>query len=320
MNTSTGDKGSSLKEALSDVLSYVESIVDTVREPLVVLDDRLRVRSANRSFYQTFRVLPQETEGQLLSDLGNGQWDIPRLRTLLEEILPQDTSFDDYEVTHDFPDIGPKVMLLNARRLRQAGGELILLAIEDITERRRAEAERQALETRFTSLVKNIKDHSFFTLDPEGRVASWNAAAEHILGYTEAEVLGRHFSFIFTAEDQQQGLPDTELRMARERGRADDERWHLRKSGERFWDLGIVTALHDAEGRLTGFSKILRDMTKWKRAEERSRESEERLRLVWRATRDTIWDWDVENDRQRWSEAGAEAFGWADAVEAPQNA
>jgi hypothetical protein len=79
------------------------------------------VQSANRSFYRTFRVLPQETEGQLLYDLGNGQWDIPRLRTLLEEILPQEPSFDDYEVEHDFPDIGRKVMLLNARRLRQDG-------------------------------------------------------------------------------------------------------------------------------------------------------------------------------------------------------
>ena len=160
----------------------VRSIVDTVREPLLVLDGDLCVQSANRSFYRTFRVSPQETEGRLLYGLGNGQWNISGLRTLLEEILPDDNAFDDLEIEHDFPDIGRKVMLINARRLGQDGAERILLAIEDVTERRRLEAERQEIETRFTSLVKNVQDHSIFTLDPEGWVTSWNVAAEHILG------------------------------------------------------------------------------------------------------------------------------------------
>src|SRR6266478_2208044 len=83
-----------------------QSIVDTVREPLLVLDADLRVKRANRSFYQTFQVSPEESENSLLYDLGNRQWDIPRLRTLLEEILPQNTVFNDFEVVHDFPSIG----------------------------------------------------------------------------------------------------------------------------------------------------------------------------------------------------------------------
>ncbi|TVP76485.1 PAS domain S-box protein, partial [Thioalkalivibrio sp.] len=280
MNDATGDVRSSRAEAREDALDYVRSIVDTVREPLLVLDSHLRVQSANRSFYRTFRVSPQETEGQLLYDLGNRQWDIPRLHNLLEEVLSENTAFDDFELEHDFPDIGRKVMLLNARRLRQEEGERILLAIEDVTERRRAERERQEIETRFTALVKNIKDHSIFSLDPEGRVTSWNVAAEHILGYSEAEVLGRHFAFIFTPEDCQQGIPEAELRAAREQGRADDERWHLRKGGEQFWALGIVSALHDADGRLTGFSKILRDMTDWKRSQQAMQANEQRLRRM----------------------------------------
>jgi PAS domain S-box-containing protein len=271
---------SSSAEAGTDSLAYVRNIVDTVREPLLVLDGHLRVQSANRSFYRTFGVSPPETEGRLLYELGNGQWAIPRLRTLLEEILPQDTAFDDFEIEHDFPDIGWKAMLLNARRLRQEGVDQILLAIEDVTERRRAEAERQEIDTRFTSLVKNVKDHAIFTLDPEGRVTSWNVASEQVLGYTEADALGQHFSFIFTPEDCQQGMPKAELRAAREQGRAEDERWHLRKGGERFWALGIVSALHDTEGRLTGFSKILRDMTAGKRAEEALQATEKRLRRM----------------------------------------
>jgi two-component system cell cycle sensor histidine kinase PleC len=120
-----------------------EDIIETVREPLLVLDSDLRVLKANRSFYDSFKVTSGETIGNLIYDLGNRQWDIPRLRTLLEEILPQDNKFDDYEVEHVFSSIGHKVMLLNARRIAQEeiGSQLILLAIEDVTEKMRLERE-----------------------------------------------------------------------------------------------------------------------------------------------------------------------------------
>ena len=236
----------------SQPLSFTaDDIVDTVREPMLVLSADLRVRRANRSFYRTFRVRPEDTEGRLVYDLGNHQWDIPALRRLLEEVLPQNTSFDDFEVAHDFESIGRKVMLLNARRVYREGNrtESILLAIEDITERRRVEDERRELETRFTSLVKNIRDHSIFTLDPQGRITSWNREAERILGFSEAEAIGQHFSIIFTPEDRQAGVPGHELGTALSEGRAEDERWHMRKGGERFWALGIVTPTQDAAGR-----------------------------------------------------------------------
>lgn len=130
--------------ALREAFEYAEALVDTVREPLVVLDGGLRVHSANHSFYQVFKVKPEETLGKFIYDLGNRQWDISKLRELLEEILPQNTRFEGFEVEHDFESIGKKVMLLNARRIkRKSGGtELILLAIEDITDRKRAEQER----------------------------------------------------------------------------------------------------------------------------------------------------------------------------------
>src|SRR4051812_3291594 len=116
---------------------YAESIVATVREPMLVLDARLRVQSANRSFYRTFQVDAAETEGRFIYDLGDGQWDIPALRKLLEEIVPRHSAFDDFEVEHDFEHIGPKTMLLNARRFPPEGKhELVLLAIEDITDRK----------------------------------------------------------------------------------------------------------------------------------------------------------------------------------------
>ena len=117
-------------QPLWDGHSHAYAIVETVRQPLLVLDGDLRVKSANRSFYETFRVSPQETQGRLIYELGNRRWDIPKLRELLEKILPQDGQVEDFEVEHDFPAVGRKTMLLNARRLRQEGAsaELILLA------------------------------------------------------------------------------------------------------------------------------------------------------------------------------------------------
>ena len=128
-----------VETALRATLLYLENVVDTVREPMLVLDRALRVRTASRAFYQTFGVSKEETERQLIHNLGDGQWDIPALRTLLEDVLRTEKSFRDFEVIHDFPALGRKVMLLNARKLWREGNhsELILLAIEDVTERKR---------------------------------------------------------------------------------------------------------------------------------------------------------------------------------------
>ena len=127
---------------LQEIRSFAEAIVETVREPLLVLDQDLHVMMANESFLRTFRASKAETEGHLLYELGNGQWDIAELRRLLEDIVPQHTEFRDFEVTHDFPAIGRRTMLLNARKLYQPGvdSELFLLAMEDTTARKQAEA------------------------------------------------------------------------------------------------------------------------------------------------------------------------------------
>ena len=138
-------------EALLEARLYAEAIVDTVREPLLVLNQDLNVISANRSFYATFQLAEKSTIGALLYELGGGEWDIPKLRTLLGEILPEKHVLNDFEMEHDFVStIGPRTMLLNARTLLGEGDRqpLILLAIEDVTERRRLEAALQESEAR----------------------------------------------------------------------------------------------------------------------------------------------------------------------------
>ena len=198
-----------LEQKLRDTLAFADSIIDTMRDPLLVLDGGLRVVRASREFCRTFGVTPEDTEGRLVYELGNRQWDIPRLRTLLEEILPQNTTFRDYEVEHVFEHIGRKIMLLNARRLyrEQNKTDQILLVIEDVTERRDAEEAKREAETRFTEMIKNVRDHSIFLTDPDGVVTSWNVAAERIIGYPEAEAVGRHFSLIFTPRTSRPACP-----------------------------------------------------------------------------------------------------------------
>jgi signal transduction histidine kinase len=143
--------------AVEELQRYAESIVETIRQPLLVLDTDLKIVSANRNFYTTFKVILGETLGCFIFDLGNKQWNIPGLRKLLEEVLPEKQAFDNFEVTHDFQDIGHKIMLLNAREIyrKDIGAKMILLAIEDITERKQAEIR---LMGAMTDLERSNKD------------------------------------------------------------------------------------------------------------------------------------------------------------------
>jgi two-component system cell cycle sensor histidine kinase PleC len=140
-------------------LTAAESIINTVREPLIALDQDLRVVTVSRSFYDVFKVNPEETVGQLIYDLGNKQWDIPKLRELLETILPQKTTFDNYEVEHNFATIGRRIMLLNARQIQRLLGKelVILLAIEDITERKEIETGLEKAHEELKELAAELK-------------------------------------------------------------------------------------------------------------------------------------------------------------------
>jgi two-component system CheB/CheR fusion protein len=144
-------------EQLAEIQEYSEAIFTTIRESLLILDKNFRIKNANNCFYRTFQVTEEETEGKVLYDLGNKQWNIPRLRELLEEIIPRNSQVVDFEVIHKFPHIGEKVMMLNGRRLvrKMHSEHLILLAIEDITQYRQAQRLIAEKEEWFRNMADN---------------------------------------------------------------------------------------------------------------------------------------------------------------------
>ena len=278
---------------IDDIENYSQNIVDTEREPLLILDATLLVQSANRAFYQTFHVSPAETEGRLIYELGNGQWDIPDLRTLLEDIVPKSSVFDNFELEHTFPDIGRRVMLLNARKL-QAGqhGELLVLAMEDVTARRQAE-EALVKAGALQSAIFNSANFSSIATDAKGVIQIFNVGAERMLGYTAAEVMNTitpadisdPLEVIARAKSLSVELntpitPGFEALVFKASRGIEDiyELTYIRKDGSRFPAVVSVTALRDAQNDIIGYLLIGTDNTARKQVEAERMLLDQRVR------------------------------------------
>jgi PAS domain S-box-containing protein len=200
-----GTASEKLKKEIQGALEYAENIVETVREPLVVLNSDLKILTANHSFYDTFKVTPEETIGNFIYDVGNRQWDIPALRILFEEILPNETVFNGYEVEHDFPDIGRKTILLNARQIfrENIGSRIILLAMEDITERKQLEVEIQNALEYAENIVETVRE-PMVVLDSELKILTANSSFYNIFKVTPDETIG---NFIYDLGNRQWDIP-----------------------------------------------------------------------------------------------------------------
>jgi len=164
-------------------------------------------------------------------------------------------------------------------RINDAHGKLIGFAkiTRDMTEKRLAQEALLDAERRFRILVQGVTDYSIFMLDPDGRVANWNAGAQRIKGYMPDEIVGEHFSRFYAPEDVEAGVPQRALETARKEGRYEAEGWRIRKDGTRFWASVVLDAIKDEDGKLIGFAKITRDMTEKREAQIRLDESREQL-------------------------------------------
>jgi PAS domain S-box-containing protein len=198
--------------------------------------------------------------------------------------------------------------------VRDASGRLVGFSkvTRDVSERRENEERLRQSEERVRLLVESVQDYAIFLLDPEGRVATWNAGAQRIKGYRAQEIIGRSFTTFYPQEALDRNWPAIELEHAKRLGRFEDEGWRLRKDGSRFWANVIITALRDSEGRLRGFAKITRDLTERRAQEERLRQSEERFRLLLEGLEDyAICMLDTDGRVASWNAGARKITGYA---------
>lgn len=254
-----------LKAAAEQSRTYADTLIETSRECILILNTDLRVTTANPAFYRIFGVSPAETEGRLIYELGDGQWDIPELCRLLETVIPENARVDDYEVEHQFPGVGLGTMLLNARRIDLRPGEgMVFLAIEDVTDKKKHAAEVSQL-----AALIDLAYESVIVRDWEGRIQSWNRGAEELYGWPAEEAKGK---IIHELLQTQFPKPLEKIKEELQRtGHWEGELVHLRRDGEQ----RIVSsrwAIRPQSGRTPLIMEINNDVTQRMRSERNLRE------------------------------------------------
>ena len=262
---------------------FAENIINTVREPLIVLDQDLKVVTASRSFYNFFKVNVDETIGKLIYDLGNKQWNIPKLRELLETILPEKTTFDNYEVEHKFSTIGKRIMLLNARQIERAFGKekVILLAIEDITERKHKEealSEKNRMTSQYLDILLDHAHAPIIIWNSSLVIKRFNHEFEKLSGYSSAEVIDKKIDILF---------PEDEIDLTLEliKNNISDDKSEILDIDILTKDKDIKTVLWNSSNIFDEEEKdivatIAQDITRHRRTEEALSASEAKTRTI----------------------------------------
>ena len=262
--------------ALQDKVNYCDCIIATLREPFIVLDHDLRIKTANRSFYEAFHISPEETENQPIYGLDNRQWDTPGLRELLEKILKDERPVHDFEVEHTFPTIGRKILLLNASRFESAecAPSLILLAIEDITERRRAEVALEDSELRYRRLFETAQDAILILDERQGKIFDANPFIKDMLGYSQVEIVGKELWQLGMFRDAEENK--AAFRELQDKGYIRYENLPLKtKAGEQI-EVEFVSNVYQVDHRKVIQCNI-RDITERSRLERKTHDQAEAL-------------------------------------------
>ena len=346
--TTTNQELQTRNDLLNESYDYSVALLSTLHEPMIVLDKKLRVKSANQSFYKKFKVKKEETEGELLYDLGNKQWDIPLLKELLENILPKNTHFLDFEITHKFPFIGERIMLLNASRIIQKANheELILLAMADVTEIRKlalanADAEKKLLHDKIAaqqqlkavledkrkqlqSIFLNAPAATAVLEGPEHKYILANRAYQKLFSRQEKDFLGKSIHEVFP-ELKDSGVFELVDRVFKTGESFNTPGYPLLVDAQNdgvfrqnFYHFSMEPLKNDS-GDIYAVIAMIYDITgqvesikKIEDSEHKIREINEQLELSIQAGKIGVWNWDVKKDILTWSKEQNEIYGLSD--------
>jgi PAS domain S-box-containing protein len=274
---SGGTSGTALQGAgLYSLL--VESVQDYA---IFALDPTGHILSWNEGAHRLNGYTAEEIIGRHFS-IFYAPGDVARGKTAMElEVAAREGRIEDegWRIRKDGSRFWADVVIT---ALRDPSGALVGFGTvtRDLTERRSNDESLRESEERFRLIVQNVRDYAIFMLDPQGYVATWNEGARRIKGYSDKEIIGRHFSVFYPREDVERGKPPWELEVAAREGRFEDEGWRIRRDGSHFWANVVITALRDSTGRLIGYGKVTRDLTERKEAEERAVKDASRLAAV----------------------------------------
>jgi PAS domain S-box-containing protein len=280
---------------------------------LIILDQRLTAGTSGLEFFRQVKAAGHNVPAILVTGMHEEGLLVEALRAGVRDFVPKTPHFLNHLepiVARVLDQVRTERELAESRVVALANEERRRELEHEIAQRRRVEQALREAEENLRRMVESLKDVAIFTVDTQGRVASWNTGAERLFGYAEYEIVGRGIAVIFTPEDRDAGVPERELATAAARGTASDERWHLRKDGSRFFASGVMSPIYNAEDRLCGFTKVARDNTERRRAEEAVRESAVRLKAIVDTAVDGIITLDEQGIVESMNPAAERIFGY----------